>query len=105
MNFCQPRNSLDFGAVEKVPDAFRNSRISSQALAEGKPIDLSGMPPPPHLLGTQAPPKSAPKVENPDDNELDVKDDPSIYKAPPAAETILESLEQRLAKYEVGPAF
>ena len=70
-------------------------------MAEGKPIDLSGMPPPPSTLVAGAASIPTPKAEKPEDYELDVKEDPTFYKAPPAAQSILESLEQRLAKYEV----
>ncbi|XP_003738228.1 coiled-coil and C2 domain-containing protein 1-like [Galendromus occidentalis] len=71
-----------------------------QALSEGKPVDLTGMPPPPGVPGGPEPSKQPTRAENPEDYDLDVKEDPSIYKAPPAAQTILEALEQRLAKYE-----
>lgn len=72
-------------------------------MEQGKPIDLSQMPSPPNTQTSSATSRTpTAKIDNPDDYELDVKADPTIYKAPPAAQTILESLEQRLTKYEVG---
>lgn len=94
---CNTRRSSSFRGFLEI-----KIQIRFQALAEGKPIDLSGMPPPPNMRGATATPQPAPHVEIPANSELDVKEDPTLYKAPPPAQTILESLEQRLAKYEVG---
>lgn len=78
-----------------------------QALLEGKPIELSKMPPPPPGMICPATPissiplQSTAQEEIPDFIDMNSKTDPAMYNAPPQAETVLGALEQRLTKYQV----
>nr|CAD7404566.1 unnamed protein product [Timema poppensis] len=78
-------------------------------LKTGQPVDLSQMPPPPPGFESSA----GPTVVQPDKEEEHIQNssDPpeqpqpteeeqqELYKAPPPPSTVLEALEQRLAKY------
>nr|CAD7568148.1 unnamed protein product [Timema californicum] len=78
-------------------------------LKTGQPVDLSQMPPPPPGFESSA----GPTVVQPDKEEEHIQhsSDPpeqpqpteeeqqELYKAPPPPSTVLEALEQRLAKY------
>lgn len=92
------------------------------ALAQGQPVDLSKMPPPPPefargACGAVAASPSVPvvpiaesvPVTHPAGGEelsfpayLDenVQDDPELFHAPPAPTTVMEALQQRLEKYQ-----
>ncbi|XP_022690568.1 coiled-coil and C2 domain-containing protein 1-like isoform X2 [Varroa jacobsoni] len=81
-----------------------------QALLEGKPIELSKMPPPPPGMICPATPissiplQSTAQEEIPDFIDMNSKTDPAMYNAPPQAQTVLGALEQRLAKYQEAEA-
>jgi len=86
------------------------------ALQEGKPVDLSAMPPPPPDFVEAASISSGQKEEcerqrsaegmpasSSDETEQSgeptVAAEGDIYSAPPAPATVMEALEQRLSKY------
>ncbi|KAG9334095.1 hypothetical protein JZ751_009187, partial [Albula glossodonta] len=73
-----------------------------EALDSGQPVDLSGMPPPPHEVEAQGstaspspvrqpPPRPAPRPAPPV---------PATPAGPPQPKDVLEALEQRMAKYQ-----
>ncbi|KAJ9592539.1 hypothetical protein L9F63_015812, partial [Diploptera punctata] len=79
-----------------------------EALLEGKPVDLSAMPPPPsETVGKKedsekqhasdanpaVPEENTTEAATSEEGEVD------IYSAPPAPTTVMEALEQRLNKY------
>jgi len=86
------------------------------ALQAGKPVDLSGMPPPPpdyveaasvptgqkEECERQCSAEGMPALSN-DETELSgeptIAAEADIYSAPPAPATMMEALEQRLSKY------
>ena len=83
------------------------------ALLEGKPVDLSSMPPPPSEFvpepdgkreeseRQQASEENPPAVPEatPVEAATSEEGEEDIYSAPPAPVTIMEALEQRLDKY------
>ncbi|OQR74906.1 coiled-coil and C2 domain-containing protein 1-like [Tropilaelaps mercedesae] len=77
-----------------------------QALLEGKPVDLVKMPPSPPRMAASVSRAAARPTLQPEQEELikfidmNAKTDPTVYKAPAQAQTILGALEQRLAKYK-----
>ncbi|KAH7974485.1 hypothetical protein HPB49_015901 [Dermacentor silvarum] len=88
------------------------------AMAQGQPVDLSKMPPPPpefqgpgQAAAAPAAPPSVPTAEartqasgdnTPVPSYIDenVEDDPSLFGGPPPPATIMEALQQRLDKYK-----
>uniref|UniRef100_V5HG52 Putative cc2d1a protein n=1 Tax=Ixodes ricinus TaxID=34613 RepID=V5HG52_IXORI len=85
------------------------------AIAQGQPVDLTKMPPPPPefavTASTAGPPSVPVAVAVPvagadepsfpaylDENVQD--DDPSLFNAPPPPTSVLEALQQRLEKYQ-----
>ncbi|XP_040064712.2 coiled-coil and C2 domain-containing protein 1-like [Ixodes scapularis] len=85
------------------------------AIAQGQPVDLTKMPPPPPEFAVTASTAGPPSVpiavavpvagaDEPsfpaylDENVQD--DDPSLFNAPPPPTSVLEALQQRLEKYQ-----
>ncbi|XP_067001233.2 coiled-coil and C2 domain-containing protein 1-like isoform X2 [Anabrus simplex] len=99
--------------------AIKFVKISKQfdrviaAVESGQPVDLSAMPPPPPSSLSTTPQINEPRKEesrqqgeaNDEGPSAAVPQeegevDESIYNAPPAPATVLEALQQRLAKYQ-----
>ncbi|ELU18816.1 hypothetical protein CAPTEDRAFT_161585 [Capitella teleta] len=92
----QAKHNADETAARRLYRTAKQFDVVIRALEEGKPVDLTQMPPSPPGMADVVPVAS----ERMQGSSSPEQNKSKLFHAPESASTVLEALQQRLAKYE-----